>query len=41
VARRWDPRGGVTVEPPAQADTETLERIRGVREAAAELLDPR
>jgi xylulokinase len=40
VARRWGARSGVTVEPPEQADTRTLGRIRGVREAAADLLEP-
>jgi xylulokinase len=41
VARRWDTRGGARVEPPAEPDTETLARIRGVRDAARALLDPR
>jgi xylulokinase len=40
VARRWDTRGGATVEPPAERDVETLARIRAVREAALSLLDP-
>jgi xylulokinase len=40
VARRWDTRGGLTLEPPAEPDTETLARIRGVRDAALGLLDP-
>jgi xylulokinase len=40
IARRWDTRRGATVEPPASPDVETLERIRGVREAALGLLDP-
>ena len=40
IARRWDARGGAVVEPPAEPDTETLARIRGVREAALGLLDP-
>ena len=39
IARRWDTRGGATVEPPAERDTETLARIRVVREAARGLLD--
>ena len=41
IARRWQTRRGATVEPPASRDVETLERIRGVREAALALLDPR
>ncbi len=41
IARRWETRRGATVEPPASRDVETLERIRGVREAALGLLDPR
>jgi xylulokinase len=41
IARRWETRRGVTIEPPAEPDTETLARIRGVREAALGLLDPR
>jgi xylulokinase len=40
VARRWDTRGGLTVAPPAERDTETLARIRAVRDAALGLLDP-
>jgi xylulokinase len=40
VARRWDIRRGATVEPPAEPDTETLARIRAVRGAALQLLDP-
>jgi xylulokinase len=40
IARRWGTRRGTVVEPPGEPDTETLARIRGVREAAAELLDP-
>jgi xylulokinase len=40
VARRWDTRRGKTVEPPREADAETLARIRSAREAAAALLDP-
>ena len=40
VARRWETRSGATVEPPAERDTETLERIRATREAALRLLDP-
>ena len=39
VARRWGTRGGTTVEPPAERDVETLERIRATREAALGLLD--
>jgi xylulokinase len=41
IARRWDTRRGAVVEPPAEPDLETLARIRGVREAALGLLDPR
>jgi xylulokinase len=41
IARRWETRRGATIEPPAEPDTETLARIRGVREAALGLLDPR
>jgi xylulokinase len=41
VARRWDTRGGLELPPPAEPDTETLERIRSVRQAALGLLDPR
>ena len=41
IARRWETRRGATVDPPASRDVETLERIRGVREAALALLDPR
>ena len=40
IARRWDTRSGVTIEPPKEADTQTLSRIRAVRQAAARLLDP-
>jgi xylulokinase len=40
IARRWDTRRGAVVEPPASRDVETLERIRGVREAALGLLEP-
>ena len=40
VARRWGTRGGATVDPPAERDEETLERIRSTREAALSLLDP-
>jgi xylulokinase len=39
VARRWGTRGGTTVEPPADRDTETLDRIRATRDAAIGLLD--
>jgi xylulokinase len=41
IARRWGTRSGATVEPPDRTDTETLARIREVREAAGDLLDPR
>jgi xylulokinase len=40
IARRWDTRRGRTVEPPAEADAETLARIRATRDAALSLLDP-
>jgi xylulokinase len=40
IARRWDTRSGTAIDPPAEPDTETLARIRGVREAALGLLDP-
>jgi xylulokinase len=40
LARRWDTRSGVRVEPPAEPDTETLARVRAVREGAGALLDP-
>jgi xylulokinase len=39
VARRWGTRSGVTVDPPAERDTETLDRIRTTRAAALGLLD--
>ena len=32
IARRWDTRGGATVEPPAERDTETL--APGIRAGA-------
>jgi xylulokinase len=37
VARRWDTRRGVSVEPPAERDLETLRRIRATREATLAL----
>jgi xylulokinase len=37
VARRWDTRGGLTVEAPAERDLEALERIRKTREATLAL----
>jgi xylulokinase len=37
VAGRWDMRRGLTLEPPAERDSETLERIRAVREATLAL----
>jgi xylulokinase len=40
IARRWDARRGHSLDPPAEPDVETLERIRKTREAAAHLLDP-
>ena len=39
VARRWGTRVGITVEPPAERDVETLERIRATRDAALALLE--
>jgi xylulokinase len=39
VARGWDTRRGALVEAPAERDSETLERIRATRAAAAGLLD--
>ena len=39
IARGWDTRRGVTIDPPDDSDTHTLARIRSVREAAGELLD--
>jgi xylulokinase len=41
VARSWDTRKGITIEPPAERDFETLERIRAAREGALGLLTPR
>jgi xylulokinase len=38
IARRWDARRGTTVDPPDEADTHSLARIRAVREAAGDLL---
>jgi xylulokinase len=38
VARRWGTRGGITVDPPAERDAETLGRIRATRAAALGLL---
>jgi xylulokinase len=38
VARRWGTRDGITVEPPAERDVETLDRIRATRDAALRLL---
>jgi xylulokinase len=40
VAERWGTRAGTRLDPPAEPDAATLERIRGVREAALSLLDP-
>jgi xylulokinase len=37
VARRWDTRDGITVEPPAERDVEALQRIRATREATLAL----
>jgi xylulokinase len=37
LARRWNTRRGVAVEPPAERDRETLERIRATREATLAL----
>jgi xylulokinase len=40
IARRWDTRRGITIDPPAEPDTEALARIRATRAAAISLLDP-
>jgi xylulokinase len=37
VARRWHKSAGAEIHPPAQRDTETLERIRAAREATLAL----
>ena len=37
LARRWNTRRGVAVEPPAERDRETLERIRATRDATLAL----
>jgi xylulokinase len=37
LARRWGKSGGAAVEPPAEPDSGTLERIRAVREATLAL----
>jgi xylulokinase len=37
VARRWETRGGVTVEAPAERDLQALDRIRATREATLAL----
>jgi xylulokinase len=37
VARRWDTRSGLTLDPPAEPDEETLVRIRSVRAATLRL----
>jgi xylulokinase len=37
VARRWDTRGGVTVEAPAERDLDALQRIRSTRDATRAL----
>ncbi|HYP49015.1 MAG TPA: xylulokinase [Thermoleophilaceae bacterium] len=37
VASRWGMRRGLTLEPPAERDSEALERIRAVREATLAL----
>jgi len=37
IARRWDTRHGITIEPPAQRDAETLHRIRTTRAATLAL----
>jgi xylulokinase len=37
LARRWDTRKGITIDPPAEPDEETLTRIRSVREATLDL----
>jgi xylulokinase len=40
-ARRWGTRAGTTIEPPAERDSETLERIRSTREATLALHEGR
>jgi xylulokinase len=37
VARRWGKSAGAAIDPPAERDTETLERIRATREATLRL----
>ena len=37
VARRWDKRGGLTLDAPAERDLEALQRIRATREATLAL----
>jgi xylulokinase len=37
VARRWNTRAGLAVEPPAERDLETLRRIRATRDATLAL----
>jgi xylulokinase len=40
IARRWQTRSGTTLEPPADPDQCTLDRIAATRRAAAGLLAP-
>jgi xylulokinase len=40
VARRWDTRAGITIDPPAEPDRETLARIRSARDASLRLHEP-
>ncbi len=39
VARRWNTRRGISVEPPPERDVETLDRIRATRDATLALHD--
>jgi xylulokinase len=40
IARRWNTRRGISIEPPREPDTETLARIRATRQAAKGVLEP-
>ena len=40
LARRWDTRSGLTIDPPADRDVDTLARIRSAREATLPLHEP-
>jgi xylulokinase len=40
VARRWDTRAGITIDPPDEPDRETLARIRSARDATLPLHQP-